>query len=111
MKICIPVDIENILDAHFGHCRFLYVATINDGEVESVEKLVPPPHEPGLLPQWLSERNITDILAGGMGQKAMQLFNSKGISVFTGAPKQTADKLVEAFLKGSLSFEANACAH
>ncbi len=110
-KIAVPVDNEEMLDAHFGHCKFFYLAIINEGEVVSTEKVVPPPHEPGLLPKWLAEKNVTDILAGGMGQKAIQLFNANNVNAFVGAPKLHAKELVNGFLSGSLSFTANNCDH
>ncbi|MGQ1787140.1 MULTISPECIES: NifB/NifX family molybdenum-iron cluster-binding protein [unclassified Saccharicrinis] len=109
--IAVPVDNEDVLDAHFGHCKFFYLATVKDGEVVSAEKVVPPPHEPGLLPKWLSERNVTDIVAGGMGQKAIQLFNANKVNAFVGAPKMDAKSLVDGFLSKSLSFAANYCDH
>ena len=110
-KIAIPVDNGDVLDAHFGHCKFFYIATVNDGKVVSTEKLVPLPHEPGVLPKWLAEKNVTDIVAGGMGQKAIELFNANKVNALVGAPKLKADELVKGFLSGSLSFTANYCDH
>lgn len=110
-KIAIPVDNEEVLDAHFGHCRFFYVVTVEEGNIVTTEKIVPPPHEPGLLPKWLAESKVTDIVAGGMGQKAIQLFNSNNVNAFVGAPKIKAAELVQAFLKEELSFTANYCDH
>lgn len=110
-KIAVPIDDSGILDGHFGHCKFLAVATEENGEILSEEIIVPPPHEPGLLPEWLSERSITDIIAGGMGQKAIQLFNIKGINVFVGAPQLSWSKLIEGHLNNSLQLNANYCNH
>ena len=110
-KIAIPVNEEEVLDAHFGHCKFFYLAVVKDGEVVSTEKVVPPPHEPGLLPKWLAEKDVTDIVAGGMGQKAIQLFNANNVNAFVGAPKLKAEELVQAFLKEEISFTANYCDH
>ncbi len=111
MKIAIPVDKDDMLDAHFGHCAFFYLASVIDGKISEAEKVVPPPHEPGLLPKWLSEKNVTDIVAGGMGQKAIQLFNANNVNAFVGAPKKSAQELVEGFLDKTLSFTANNCDH
>ena len=36
--------------------------------------LVPPPHEPGVLPGWLHHLGADVIIAGGMGQRAISLF-------------------------------------
>lgn len=33
------------------------------------------PHEPGFLPVWLALQGVTHIIAGGMGQRAISLFN------------------------------------
>jgi len=110
-KVAIPIDNEGVLDAHFGHCKFFYLAVINDGEIIVTEKVVPPPHEPGLLPKWLAEKNVTDIVAGGMGQKAIQLFNTNNVNAFVGAPKLKAEELIQGFLNETLSFTANYCDH
>ena len=40
---------------------------LEEGIVLTEDKVVPPPHEPGLLPKWLAEKGATDIIAGGMG--------------------------------------------
>ena len=109
-KIAIPVT-EGMLDAHFGHCRQFAMVDIENKAIQKVNYLDAPPHEPGLLPRWLSERGATDIIAGGMGQRAIQLFNQQGVNVFVGAPKETPETLVEGFLKESLSFSANYCNH
>ena len=110
-KIAIPVDSNGILDAHFGHCKFFALLNIEDNSIVSEEKLVPPPHEPGLLPKWLAEKEVTDIIAGGMGQRAIQLFNQYGINAFVGAPKLNSEDIVKGFLNNTLSFSANYCDH
>lgn len=110
-KIAIPVDQVGILDGHFGHCKFFAIFLVKDNEIVSEEKLVPPPHEPGLLPRWLAEKGATDIIAGGMGQKAIQLFNQQGVNAFVGAPQAPAKDLVRQYLDGKLSLSANYCTH
>lgn len=110
-KIAVPVDENGILDAHFGHCKFFSVMETKDKEILSEEKLVPPPHEPGLLPKWLAERGVTDIVAGGMGQRAIQIFNANGVNAFVGAPMLSSKELAQGLLNGSLSLSANYCDH
>jgi len=110
-KIAVPIDDSGILDSHFGHCKFFSILNEEGGKTISEEKIVPPPHEPGLLPKWLSEMGVTDIIAGGMGQRAIQLFNEKGVNAFVGAPRLSAKELAEGHLNGSLMFSANYCDH
>ncbi|GJQ64167.1 MAG: hypothetical protein SCALA702_32200 [Melioribacteraceae bacterium] len=110
-KIAVPVDESGLLDGHFGHCKFFAFLDINNNEIVSEEKVAPPPHEPGILPPWLAEKGVTDIIAGGMGNRAIQLFNNSGVNVFVGAPQLEATDLVMGHLKGTLSFTANYCDH
>jgi predicted Fe-Mo cluster-binding NifX family protein len=110
-KIAIPIDSSGRLDEHFGHCEFFSLIKVKNGTIISEEQIVPPPHEPGLLPKWLSEKGVSDIIAGGMGQRAIQLFNHFGVNAFVGAPKLSAQELVKGFLEESLNFSANYCDH
>ena len=110
-KIAVPVDENGILDGHFGHCKFFSVITVKDNEITEEKILVPPPHEPGLLPRWIAQQGVTDVLAGGMGQKAIQIFNYNEVNVFVGAPQKSAKDLVKGFLDASIQFTANYCDH
>lgn len=110
-KIAIPVNESGLLDAHFGHCKFFNLYTCENSEILGEEKLVPPPHEPGVLPRWLAGKGATDIIAGGMGQKAISLFNNNGVNVLVGAPHLNAGKLVALYLKDELKGTANYCNH
>lgn len=109
--IAIPVNEQGILDAHFGHCKFFVLIHTKDDEILSMEKITPPPHEPGVLPRWLAGQGTTDVIAGGMGQRAIQIFNQHGVNVFVGAPQRSAEALVEGFLNKTISFAANYCDH
>ena len=110
-KIAIPVNELGILDAHFGHCKFFELVEVEDGNIVSEEKVAPPPHEPGVLPRWLAEKGATDIIAGGMGQRAIQIFNHFNINVFVGASQMDSKELVNGFLNGTLTFSSNYCDH
>ncbi len=109
--IAIPTDGSGILDAHFGHCKFFEIIKTENKNIISSSAIVPPPHEPGLLPKWLSEQGVTDIIAGGVGQKAITIFNKYGVNVFVGAPKLASKELAEQFLNGSLNLTGNYCDH
>jgi predicted Fe-Mo cluster-binding NifX family protein len=110
-KIAIPVDENGILDGHFGHCKFFILYDIEGKSIVAEDKVVPPPHEPGILPKWLAKRGVSDIVAGGMGLKAIQIFNDNKVNVFVGAPKLAAKELATGFLEQSIEFTANYCDH
>lgn len=111
-KAAIPVA-NGVLNQHFGHCDQLAVFTIDSTtrRFKGPEYLVPPPHEPGLLPRWLDEQGIRLVIAGGMGQRAMELFQERGITVVCGAPCLAPEVLLQRYLDGSLETGANACDH
>jgi predicted Fe-Mo cluster-binding NifX family protein len=112
MRIAIPLA-DGKLAMHFGHCeRFALVDVDQQKNVISArEDIVPPPHQPGLLPPWLAERGATLIIAGGMGQRAQDLFTNHGIRVLVGVPVDTPEELVQAYLAGTLQPGANVCDH
>ena len=110
-KFAVPVDQNGILDAHFGHCRYFALYSVEKDEITSTEIIQPPPHEPGVLPGFLADLDVTDVLAGGMGNKAIQHFNQNGVNVFVGAPQLKAEELVTGFLNNSIEFSANYCDH
>jgi predicted Fe-Mo cluster-binding NifX family protein len=65
-------------------------------------------HRPGIL---LHEQGIPRIIAGGMGQRAQQLFAQNDIQVVVGAPAESSGNLVKIWMDGTLTSGANACDH
>ena len=112
MKIAMPLA-EGKLTMHFGHCASFALIEIDTNEKKIVkrEDLEAPPHEPGLLPKWLAERGANLIIAGGMGQRAQDLFCQNGIAVIIGAPTETPEALVNSYLAGTLKAGENVCDH
>ncbi len=112
MRIAIPVA-QGRLSPHFGHCEKFALVDVSPEEkkVMNQEEVESPTHQPGLLPQWLGEQGVNLIIAGGIGQRAVALFNQKGIEVVSGAPVETPPTLVAAFLDGSLQTGQNSCDH
>lgn len=110
MKFAIPLA-EGKLTAHFGHCQEFALVDVEDNKIKVKETLVPPPHEPGVLPRWLHEQGTNVIIAGGMGARALDLFAQNGIKVLTGAPPLSPEELVQQYLDNSLLTGANVCDH
>ena len=110
MRIALPTA-NGELTMHFGHCEKFTIVDIENNEIANKEELVPPPHEPGVLPRWLGEQNVDVIIAGGMGQRAQQLFAANNIKVLVGAAAAPVEELVDAYLKGTLVAGENLCDH
>ncbi|MFH1743118.1 MAG: iron-sulfur cluster carrier protein MrpORP [bacterium] len=112
MKIAIPVA-EGRLCMHFGHCEEFALIDVDSATKEITQKEViqSPPHEPGLLPQWIQEHGATTVIAGGMGARAKDLFTAKGITVVVGAPSEEPEEVVKAYVAGNLQTGENVCDH
>ncbi len=112
MRIAIPLT-EGKLSLHFGHCQQFAIidADTESKEIKNQQLEQPPSHQPGVLPKWLSELNVQVIIAGGMGQRAQDLFTENNIDVIIGAPDSTPENLVKEYLAGQLKTGQNICDH
>jgi len=110
MKFAIPIA-DGKLTAHFGHCKEFAMLEVEDQKILNKEMLDPPPHEPGVLPRWLKEQGTNVVIAGGMGQRAIELFQQAGIQVIVGAPVDEPENLINSYLNQTLVTGGNVCDH
>lgn len=110
VRIAIPVS-GGKLCAHFGHCESFLIVETENGQIKHKEMKTPPPHEPGVLPNWISEQGVDVVITGGMGRRALSLFQEKGIEVITGAPEMDPEIVVQDYLRGALVTGQNVCDH
>ncbi len=109
-KIAIPV-VDGKLSAHFGHAPYFYFYYTEDNKIVKEQMEIPPPHEFGVIPNWLAEKEVTELITGGIGPKAVEILNQNKINVFTGAPVENPQKIIGDFLSGTLKTTANMCNH
>lgn len=110
MKVAIPTE-NGVLCPHFGHCQLFTIIDVDPAskKIERVETLNPPPHDIGVLPAWLKEIGCTHIIAGGMGGRAIDLFQQNGVQVVCGAPAQKPEDIIKAYLNDELDTGGNLC--
>jgi predicted Fe-Mo cluster-binding NifX family protein len=112
MEKCIAIPLERgVLCPHFGHCEEFAILKTKEQEIVDETTVTPPEHQPGLYPGWIAQFGVTDVIAGGMGQRAIDLFHQQKINVFVGAPVQNARELVMSFLQDKLELQSNYCDH
>ncbi|WP_291857208.1 NifB/NifX family molybdenum-iron cluster-binding protein [Marinilabilia sp.] len=109
-RIAIPV-VNGLLSAHFGHCQFFFIADVVDGEIKQTKEVSPPPHEPGVIPRWLSQEGVNVVLVGGIGQKAVDLFVQFGVQPVIGVSEKQPLELINDFVSDKLVVGANQCSH
>ena len=109
MKVAISTD-QGHVSAHFGRCSSYTVIEIKGGQMLSREEIPNPGHQPGFLPQFLSEKGVNCIIAGGMGPRAQALFAQKDIETIIGV-QGTVDEVIEKFIKQELEAGHDLCDH
>jgi len=109
-RIAIPIA-GNLLSEHFGHCQAFAFVDVENKIISKITMMDPPEHQPGTYPRWVASNGATDVIAGGMGAKAVKLFNEAGVNVFVGAPIDSPTNLVNNFMADKLKLNANYCGH
>jgi predicted Fe-Mo cluster-binding NifX family protein len=113
MKIAVPVTDKNQINGHFGHSDSYGVYTITDkNEIRDV-KSINAPEGCGCksdIADKLASDGVTHMLAGGIGDGAMNVLNGRGINVIRGCSGD-ATEVVKLFLSGLVEDSGESCLH
>ena len=107
MKVAISTD-SGMVAAHFGRCPTFTIVEIEAGKVLKRDEVANPGHQPGFIPKFLNERGVECIVTGGMGHRAMALFNEFGIQTILGI-KGSIDNVIGKLSKGELKSGKSVC--
>ena len=109
MKIIVSSDNNRKLDSsvshHFGRCPYFTIVDLVENEIINVESVDNPyfnAHSPGQVPAFIKGLDAEVMLAGGMGRRAISIFENYGIQCSTGAAG-TVRNAVNSYAAGSLS--------
>lgn len=109
MKIAIATEGEHVAQ-HFGHCAEYTLIELEGNRVTGKEVIANPGHQPGFLPGYLARYGVSCIIAGGMGQRAQQLFAGQGIETVIGVTG-TVEKVIADCQAGKLQSGESLCDH
>lgn len=110
-KLAVPITKSNQVDDHFGHCEFYGVYTVSDNnEIVDVQTIK---SEQGCgcksnIAEVLSDKDVTIMLAGGIGAGAINVLNNWGIRVIRGCSGNAVD-IVKQFVEGKISDSGESC--
>jgi predicted Fe-Mo cluster-binding NifX family protein len=109
-RIAIPMLDDNF-SAHFGGADSFAIYEVGDdgAGVVNVERHTPPPHGRGVFPEWLRSLGVNAVLAGGMGWRASEMFESQGITVIMGIEGGRPEDLVKSYVRGELRSTGSSC--
>ncbi|MEA4884181.1 MAG: NifB/NifX family molybdenum-iron cluster-binding protein [Clostridia bacterium] len=105
----IAVGTENgVVYPHFGKAPEYTAYAIEDGKIVSKETISSPGHGVCGMPAFMQEHRVEVVIAGGIGQGAIENLIVRGIEVVAGA-SGNADQVVQAYLRGSLATSPQTC--
>ncbi len=110
MKIAIPTAGSKV-DDHFGHCEAFTVFTVNENKQIISDEIVLSPAGCGCksnIAQTLSQMGVRMILAGNMGEGAVNVLGSNGIDVLRGCSGEVR-MVAENWLSGALIDSGISC--
>ncbi len=107
MKVAVAAQ-SNVVCDHFGHCEGFIIYDVEKKKVVKKEFVANPGHKPGFLPVFLKQADVDVVIAGGMGQRAVDLFAEQNIEVIVGAGGG-CDETIEKYLSGDLESTAAVC--
>jgi predicted Fe-Mo cluster-binding NifX family protein len=106
MKIALPTQ-NGMIDSHFGHCEYFTVFTLNNSREIVSEETVQSPVGCGCksnIAGTLSQMGVKVMLAGNMGDGAVNVLGNSGIQVVrgcSGAVRSVADKWLSGIITDS----------
>ena len=107
MRVAISTD-GDFVSAHFGRCPHFTIMEIENGNVVKKEVAANPGHSPGFIPQFLHEKGVGVIIAGGMGMRATGFFDELGIKPIVGISGKI-DEVIEQLIQGTLKGGESLC--
>ena len=111
MKIALPSH-QNQIDEHFGNCEHFTVFTIDDQKKITAEEKIASPTGCGCksnIASTLAQMGVKLMIAGNMGQGAVNVMNNQGIDVLRGCSGDVK-AVTERWLVGNLKDSGLACA-
>lgn len=108
MKVAIAKD-GSTVSGHFGHCEG-YAIYSEDNGVVTFEGDLNNSEEHSTAASLLASQGVTHVLSGGMGQRARDLLQEKGIESILGVQGQI-ESVAREFFAGTISDNGPLCNH
>ncbi|MFP4478954.1 MAG: NifB/NifX family molybdenum-iron cluster-binding protein [Candidatus Izemoplasmatales bacterium] len=101
MKVALSTK-NNMITDHFGHCDYFVVYELGDEKIISSHVIKNPPHQKGFLPKFLKDEGIDVVIAGGIGEMAVNMLKDLGIDCYINVTGEVPE-VIEKYLNNDLS--------
>lgn len=98
LKIAFPINNDLDLEEHFGKAANFLIITFYKEEIIEREIVKAPSHGPGVFPNYLSLLEVNVVVAGSIGQKAIEYFNDFKINILLGI-NETIENILKEILE------------
>lgn len=97
MKVCIPTQgnkgLDDTVGEHFGRVPYYTVVDTETDEVEALENTSEHMGGQGYPPEIMARAGVNVMLCGGLGRRAIMMFEEMGIAVYVGAYGKVGDAI------------------
>ena len=110
--IAVPMRNDQEIDDHFGHCEMYGIYEITESNEIRFREFLPSVNGCGCksnIAQELAESGVSIMLAGGIGEGAINKLNAFGINVIRNC-RGDVDELLKSYLAGELKDGGKNCA-
>ncbi len=111
MKIALPSR-DNSIDNHFGHCEYYTIFSVDEVKKEILsQETLESPAGCGCksnIAQVLAEAGVSVMLAGNMGQGAVNVLKNSGIEVIRGCSGDVK-AVAEKWIQGNIADSGDSC--
>lgn len=114
IKVCVPTMGKRGLDEqvgeHFGRVPTYTIVDIETNTIEIIENTSSHMSGSGYPPELIKQADTAIMLCGGLGRRAISMFEQLGIMVYVGA-RGTVKNTLQMYKKGQLqaATDENAC--
>lgn len=106
-KIAIATD-SGMVAQHFGRCPNYTIFDLDGEKISNKLEISNPGHRTGYIPKYLHEQNVNVIISGGMGRRAIDLFDQYNIEPIVGVIG-TIDNCIKEIVSGTLKGGESLC--
>jgi predicted Fe-Mo cluster-binding NifX family protein len=96
-------ELSDQISEHFGHASYFVGIILKDHTYEKIFSLPNEGHSSCMEPVMnMKNREVTDMIIGGIGGRPFMGFNQVGISLHLGIQGKTVDENIKLLLEGKL---------
>ncbi|MCF8369135.1 MAG: hypothetical protein K9G76_08820 [Bacteroidales bacterium] len=92
---------------HFNRAHEFCLINVKNHVIDTIETLRVPMLDERETSLWLSNQNVTHVLASGISQQSIDHLAAQKVEVIWGVPEDSPEKLVKAYIDSKMILHSN----